>query len=88
MKDLRAIAVLILYLGLLVGNIYAQDEQVLGAFADASAAFDDVSSYAAATGVPTGSIDAAFEAADAGYPTAASSYAAAAGVTNRFCCCF
>jgi hypothetical protein len=82
MKDLRAIAVLIFCLGLLVGNTYAQDGQDLAVFGDAG------TPIAAAAGVPidssTGfeaagftSESSGFAAADAGYPTAASGFAAA-----------
>ena len=78
MKDLRAIAVLIFCLGLLVGNTYAQDEQ----YPAAAAGFPTDSSIASfgAAGFPTGSSEAAFAASDAGFPTAASGFAAAAGV--------
>ena len=79
MKDLRAIAVLIFCLGLLVGNTYAQDEQYPAAAAAGFPTDSSIASFGAA-GFPTGSSEAAFAASDAGFPTAASGFAAAAGV--------
>lgn len=90
MKHLKAIAILIICLGLLVSSTYAQDDQNPTAFAASAGAPMDSSSFAASAGLSSNSLnfaasagvpsDSSSFAAGAGFPSASSGFAASAGI--------